>query len=127
MHVICHQPMETLLSSHDLALNTITLNLCLFFFQFELTGAVFSLDGTECLKERQSIEIHIPGERSGKFVITGSMVIIDASIEKVFEAVEEVGLNVAEKLKQQGACEVLEKARREISLAQDDLRIPKST
>ena len=98
----------------------------LFSLQFELTGAVLSLDGSQCLKETISADITIPPEEPGNFIVTDSMVLINAAFEEAVLAAEEIGSKVAETLKQQGAREILEQAREAIAVAQNDLRLPKS-
>ena len=54
------------------------------------------------------------------------MVVIDAAIESAVLAAEDIGLKVAEALKEQGADDILETVRKDISVAQNDLRVPKS-
>lgn len=102
-------------------------SLIMFFNQLEFIGAVLSLDGSKCLKESHSIEIKTPTQKSNEFVVTKSMVIIDASYEDPVLAAEEVGRKVAQALKDNGATKILEVARKEILLAQNDLRQPKSS
>ena len=94
--------------------------------QFEFIGAVLSLDGSQCLKETRTADITIPPEEPGNFIVTASMVVINAAFEEAVLAAEEVGSKVAEALKKQGACQILEQAREAISVAQNDLRLPKS-
>jgi len=93
---------------------------------FELTGAVLSLDGSTCLMETKITKFTIPGELSGRFKVTKSMVLIDEVIEEAVMAAEKIGQDVAETLKLKGASKILEQAREQIAVAQNDLRIPKS-
>ena len=110
--LVCHLAYILSINSHSL--------------QFQLTGAVLSLDGSTCLMETKVTKFTIPGELSGKFKVTDSMVVIDEVIEEAVMAAEKIGQDVAETLKQKGARDILEQAREQIAVAQNDLRIPKS-
>ena len=83
-----------------------------------------SLDGSQCLKETRSVDITAPCKGSDNYMITKSMVLIDASIEKAVLTAEDIGSEVAKALMQKGASELLKQAREEIALAQNDLRLP---
>ncbi|XP_065055726.1 porphobilinogen deaminase-like isoform X2 [Rhopilema esculentum] len=94
--------------------------------KFEMIGAVLSLDGSKCLKRTLHAEIELPNKKSDNYIVTESMVIIDSVLERAVLAAEDVGLKLANELKEDGACEILQQAREQISLAQNDLRLPKS-
>ena len=91
------------------------------FFQLTITGAVFSLDGTECLKETVSGTLPEPAVQGGSCphaVLTQSSIYVPDGLRDSLVAAEKLGEKLARALIAKGAVEVLRKARQEKDLAQ---------
>ena len=92
-----------------------------------MTGLVSSLDGSVYIQRSISTHIEIPSAMSQIYHVTDSMVVIDSSLKEAAEKVEDIGNTLADLLKKNGACDLLQEARDKIATAQNDLRMPKTT
>lgn len=97
------------------------------FLQFQLTGAVYSLDGSKCIEKTLCCDIPVVEKKTDSYVITESQVVINGAYQQAVQRAEELGTELAVCLKEQGACEILREARELIAVTQDDLRMPKSS
>lgn len=92
-----------------------------FSFQLTITGAVFSLDGKECLKETVSGTLPDPAVQGGSCphaVLTQSSIYVPDGLRDALVAAENLGEQLARALIANGAVEVLRKAREEKDLVQ---------
>lgn len=82
---------------------------------------MFSLDGTECLKETVSGALPEPAVQGGSCphaVLTQSSIYVPDGLRDSLVAAEKLGEKLARALIAKGAVEVLRKARQEKDLAQ---------
>ena len=82
---------------------------------------MFSLDGTECLKETVSGTLPEPTVQGGSCphaVLTQSSIYVPDGLRDSLVAAEKLGEKLAQALIAKGAVEVLRKARQEKDLAQ---------
>lgn len=90
-------------------------------FQLTITGAVFSLDGKECIKETITGTLPDPGTvQDGSCphaVLTQSSIYVPEGLRDVLVTAEKLGEQLARSLINRGAEEVLRKARKEKDLA----------
>lgn len=85
--------------------------------QLSLTGAVLSLDGTQCLKE--SLTAQIPDwspATGGPGSMSISSIFVQKEMHEAVVAAEELGTKLAETLLSQGAKDILLAAQEENSL-----------
>lgn len=64
---------------------------------------------------------------SEKYHVTDSMVVIDSSLKEAVKKAEDIGNALADILRKDGACDLLQEARDQIAKTQNDLRMPKTT
>ena len=86
-----------------------------------MTGAVFSLDGTECIKETVTGTLPDPAVQDGSCphaVLTQSSIYVPTGVRNSLVAAEGLGEKLARALIARGAEQVLRKAREEKDLAQ---------
>ncbi|KAL9965121.1 hypothetical protein ACROYT_G028875 [Oculina patagonica] len=88
--------------------------------QMTITGAVFSLDGKECIKETVTGILPDPAVQDGgcpHAVLTESSIYVPEGLRDALVAAEKLGDQLARALIDKGAVEVLRKAREEKDLA----------
>ena len=91
------------------------------FFQLTIAGAVFSLDGKECLKETVTGTLPDPAVQDGSCphaVLTQSSIYVPKGLRDTVVAAENLGEKLAQALIGRGAEDVLRKAREEKDLVQ---------
>lgn len=94
--------------------------------RLKLDGAVLSLDGSTCIKETITKDLHPVGQPSNEFTVTDSQVVVDNAFSEAVRDAEELGRLLADTLKERGANDVLRVVRGDIAVAQNDLRMPKA-
>lgn len=90
------------------------------FFQLTITGAVFSLDGKECIKETITgilPDLAVQDGSCPHAVLTQSSIYVPEGLRDALVAAEKLGDQLARALISKGAVEVLRKAREEKDLA----------
>lgn len=86
-----------------------------------MTGAVFSLDGTECLKETVTGTLPDPSVQDGSCphaILTQSSIYVPTGMRDITVTAEKLGGTLAQALIARGAEEVLRKAREGKDLVQ---------
>ncbi len=87
---------------------------------------MLSLDGSTCIKETITKDLHPVGLPSNEFTVTDSQVVVDNAFSEAVHDAEELGRLLADTLKERGANDVLRVVRGDIAVAQNDLRMPKA-
>ena len=88
-------------------------------FQLTITGAVFSLDGKECIMETVTGTLPDPSVQDGSCphaVLTQSSIYVPERLRDAVVTAEKLGEQLARALIGRGAVEVLRKARQEKDL-----------
>ena len=88
-------------------------------FQLTITGAVFSLDGKECIMETVTGTLPDPSVQDGSCphaVLTQSSIYVPERLRDAVVTAEKLGEQLARALIGKGAVEVLRKARQEKDL-----------
>ena len=86
-----------------------------------MTGAVFSLDGTECLKETVTGTLPDPSVQDGSCphaILTQSSIYVPTGMRDIIVTAEKLGGTLAQALIARGAEKVLRKAREGKDLVQ---------